>query len=179
MVIRGREAFLIKRQLLQRKQGRADPLVKLIGGNDIELLCGSGRKQVASHAPEAQPGLTVAGVRQAVWLGIIHVVLPGYPRPDGLVIGQLAFCGQRREIFTERDAAAALHARRHLFLNPYHNGKAEQEPQQNSEITARGKQGITYSHWVTSSSSAGVHMAANISGSMAAMFTPPQKILMT
>ena len=65
MVIRGREAFLIKRQLPQRKQGRADPLVKLIGGNDIKLLCGSDRKQIAPYAPEAQPGLTVAGICQA------------------------------------------------------------------------------------------------------------------
>lgn len=62
MVIRGREALFIERQLPQRKQGRADPLVKLIGGNDIELLCGGGRKQVAPYAPEAQPGLTVAGI---------------------------------------------------------------------------------------------------------------------
>jgi hypothetical protein len=49
----------VERQLPERKQGGADPLVKLIGGNDIELLCGSGRKEVASDAPEAQPGFAV------------------------------------------------------------------------------------------------------------------------
>ena len=146
MVIGGGETFVIERQLPQREHGGADPLVKLIGGNDIELLCGSGRKEVASHAPEAQPGFTVAGVRQPVWLGIIHVVLPGDPRPDGFVIGQRPCCGQRREVFTERDAAAAFHARGHLFLHPDHNGKADQEAEQNGEVAARGQQGITYPH---------------------------------
>ncbi|STW23243.1 Uncharacterised protein [Klebsiella variicola] len=179
MVLSGGQSLGVEGQLTERKQGGRNALIAFGGGHNMQLLCGDHGEKIAADAPQAKPGFVIVRIGQTVWLSIIHIILPGHSRPDRLVKGQLARGRERRKILAQRHPTAALDARRHLFFHPYDNRKTQQEANEDGEIAAGGEQGVADPHRLASCSSGGVHMAAKINGSMAAIFTAPQKMLMT
>ena len=138
MVLSGGQSLGVEGQLTEGKQGGGNALITFGGGHNMQLLCGDHGEKIAADAPQAEPGFAIVRVGQAVWLGIVDIILPGHPRPDRLVKGQLARGRERRKILAQRHPAAALDARGHLFFHPHDNRKTQQEANEDSEIAARG-----------------------------------------
>ncbi len=138
MVLSGGQSLGVEGQLTEGKQGGGNALITFGGGHNMQLLCGDHGEKIAADAPQAEPGFAIVRVGQAVWLGIVDIILPGHPSPDRLVKGQLARGRERRKILAQRHPAAALDARGHLFFHPHDNRKTQQEANEDSEIAARG-----------------------------------------